>query len=212
MYKRQNWLRSYRPEELFAQDGALLPEIAAMAPQGEKRMSANPITNGGSVLRDLMLPDFRDHAVELTSPGQPFSEATSVLGGYLREVMRRNPETFRLFGPDETASNRLQAVYEVTDKQWNAEYHPSDAEDPMARAGRVLEMLSEHQCQGWLEGYLLTGRHGMLNSYEAFVHIVDSMVNQHAKWYKVTNQLEWRRPLASLNYLCLLYTSPSPRD
>ena len=196
-----NWLRSYRPEELFAQDGALFPEIAAMAPQGEKRMSANPITNGGSVLRDLMLPDFRDHAVELTSPGQPFSEATSVLGGYLREVMRRNPETFRLFGPDETASNRLQAVYEVTDKQWNAEYHPSDAEDPMARAGRVLEMLSEHQCQGWLEGYLLTGRHGMLNSYEAFVHIVDSMVNQHAKWYKVTNQLEWRRPLASLNYL-----------
>ncbi|MDN5688212.1 MAG: phosphoketolase family protein, partial [Brachybacterium sp.] len=195
------WLRSYRPEELFDEDGRLLESIAETAPQAELRMSANPSTNGGSVLVPLRLPDFREHAVDVPHPGGTVAEATRVLGSWLGDVIRDNPHNFRIFGPDETASNRLQAVYERTDKQWNAEIEPHDRQEHLARAGRVMEVLSEHQCQGWLEGYLLTGRHGVFSSYEAFIHIVDSMVNQHAKWLKVTNELEWRRPLASLNYL-----------
>ncbi|MFX4271931.1 phosphoketolase family protein [Propionibacteriaceae bacterium Y1685] len=197
----ESWLTSYRPDELFTDTGALDPDIAALAPSGELRMSANPHTNGGAVLKGLRLPDFRDFAVQVEKHGAPMAESTKILGAYLEEVIRLNPDNFRIFGPDETASNRLQAVYEATDKQWNAEYEPIDDDDHLARAGRVMEMLSEHQCQGWLEGYLLTGRHGLINSYEAFIHIVDSMFNQHAKWLKVTNHLEWRRPLASLNYL-----------
>ncbi|MCW1804406.1 phosphoketolase [Brachybacterium squillarum] len=195
------WLRSYRAEELFDEDGALRPEIAAAAPTGTHRMSANPITNGGAVLRALRLPAFQDYAVDVPRPGGSISEPTRVLGDWLRDVVAQNPDNFRIFGPDETASNRLQAVYDVTDKQWNADFVPEDLEEHLARSGRVMEMLSEHQCQGWLEGYLLTGRHGLFSSYEAFIHIVDSMVNQHAKWLKVTNEIEWRRPLASLNYL-----------
>jgi len=195
------WLRSYRPEELFDEDGRIRPEIRDLAPAPELRMSANPSTNGGEVLTALRLPDFRDYAVDVPSPGGSVSEPTRVLGTWLRDVITDNPHNFRIFGPDETASNRLQAVYDVTAKQWNAEYVPDDADDPMAPEGRVMEMLSEHQCEGWLEGYLLTGRHGLFNSYEAFIHIIDSMVNQHAKWLKVTNEIEWRRPIASLNYL-----------
>ncbi|MDO5699534.1 MAG: phosphoketolase family protein, partial [Dermatophilus congolensis] len=174
------WLKSYKAEELFDSEGKLMPEIAALAPEGTLRMSANPVTNGGIVLKSLKLPDFRDYAVEVESPGAPITEATRRLGTYFRDVITANPDNFRIFGPDETASNRLQDVYEVTDKQWNAEYLPTDDDDHLARAGRVMEMLSEHQCQGWLEGYLLTGRHGMMSSYEAFIHIVDSMFNQHA--------------------------------
>ena len=195
------WLRSYRAEELFDETGRLREEIAALAPQGELRMSANPHTNGGLVLRDLRLPDWRDFGVDVQVPGAPITEATRELGSFLREVIRLNPDNFRIFGPDETASNRLQNVYEVTDKQWNAEYLPTDDDDHLAPTGRVMEMLSEHQCQGWLEGYLLTGRHGVMSSYEAFIHIIDSMFNQHAKWLKVTNDIPWRRPVASLNYL-----------
>lgn len=196
-----SWLRSYRPEELFDAEGRLREEIAATAPTGPLRMSANPSTNGGSVLAPLRLPDIRDYAVEVSGPGVTVAEATKVLGTWLRDVIAQNPTTFRMFGPDETASNRLQAVYEATDKQWNARLEEHDRSEHLARTGRVMEVLSEHQCQGWLEGYLLTGRHGIFSSYEAFIHIVDSMVNQHAKWLKVTNELEWRRPLASLNYL-----------
>ncbi len=195
------WLRSYRPEELFDEDGRIRSEIRDLAPAPELRMSANPSTNGGEVLTALRLPDFRDYAVDVPSPGGSISEPTRVLGSWLRDVITDNPHNFRIFGPDETASNRLQAVYDVTAKQWDAEYVPDDADDPMAPEGRVMEMLSEHQCEGWLEGYLLTGRHGLFNSYEAFIHIIDSMVNQHAKWLKVTNEIEWRRPIASLNYL-----------
>jgi xylulose-5-phosphate/fructose-6-phosphate phosphoketolase len=197
----EGWLQSYRPEELFDENGSVREDILALAPQGPLRMSDNPHGNGGLLLKDLRLPDFRDFAVDVPVPGGSISEATRVLGQYLTEVIRRNPDNFRIFGPDETASNRLQAVFEVTDKQWNAEYLPTDADDHLARAGRVMEMLSEHQCQGWLEGYLLTGRHGLITSYEAFIHIVDSMFNQHAKWLKVTNHIPWRRPIASLNYL-----------
>lgn len=193
------WLRSYRPEELFDATGRLVDDVAALAPTGTLRMSATPHANGGLLLRDLRLPDFRDFAVQLESPGGSIVEATRVLGQWLAAVVEANPETFRVFGPDETASNRLQAVFEVTDKQWNAEILPQD--DNLARVGRVVEMLSEHQCQGWLEGYLLTGRHGVFSCYEAFIHIIDSMVNQHAKWLKVTNDIPWRRPIASLNYL-----------
>ena len=194
-----DWLRSYRPEELFEQDGALRPDLAALAPEGDRRMSANPHANGGLLLRDLRLPDFRDFAVEVDAPGATSSEATRVLGEMLREVIRLNPATFRLFGPDETASNRLQAVFETTDKAWSARTLPTD--EHLAPDGRVLEILSEHTCQGWLEGYLLTGRHGLFNCYEAFIHIVDSMFNQHAKWLKSTREIPWRRPIASLNYL-----------
>jgi xylulose-5-phosphate/fructose-6-phosphate phosphoketolase len=195
----EEWLRSYRPEELFDDRGALREELASVAPRGERRMSANPKTNGGLVLRDLELPDFREFAVAVEEPGAETAEATRVLGRWLEEVIRANPDNFRIFGPDETASNRLDAVYGVTDKQWEAAVEPTD--EHLAPSGRVVEMLSEHQCQGWLEGYLLTGRHGLFNCYEAFIHIVDSMLNQHAKWLKVTRGIPWRRPLASLNYL-----------
>jgi xylulose-5-phosphate/fructose-6-phosphate phosphoketolase len=195
----EDWMRSYRPDELFDGDGRLIPELAGLAPRGERRISANPNTNGGSVLRDLVLPDFRDFAVNVAAPGTGHSEATRVLGRYLAEVMRRNRDNFRLFGPDETASNRLDAVYEATAKQWDATRLPVD--EHLAPEGQVVEVLSEHLCQGWLEGYLLTGRHGMFNCYEAFIHLVDSMVNQHAKWLKTTRDITWRQPLASLNYL-----------
>ncbi|NVN48405.1 phosphoketolase family protein [Mycolicibacterium hippocampi] len=196
-----DWLAGYRADELFDADGTLLPDIAELAPQGQLRMSDNPHTNGGLLLKDLRLPDFRDFAVDVPAPGASVSEATRVLGGWLTEVIRRNPDNFRIFGPDETASNRLQAVFEATDKQWNAELLGPEVDEHLARAGRVVEMLSEHQCQGWLEGYLLTGRHGLFNCYEAFIHIIDSMFNQHAKWLKVTDHIPWRRPIASLNYL-----------
>ncbi len=193
------WMRSYRPEQLFDGDGALVADLADLPPKGYRRMSANPHANGGLLLDDLTLPDFRDYAVEVATPATTSSEATKVLGGYLRDVVRANPRSFRIFGPDETASNRLQAVFEATDRQWEAELLPTD--DHLAPEGRVMEVLSEHQCQGWLEGYLLTGRHGLFNCYEAFIHIVDSMFNQHAKWLKSTRAIPWRRPLASLNYL-----------
>jgi len=193
------WLRSYRAEELFDDGGSLVPELAAAAPEGDRRMSANPNANGGEVLRDLVLPDFRDYAVPVDRPGTTSSEATRVLGAFLRDVIARNPETFRLFGPDETASNRLGAVFETTSRAWDAETAPTD--EGLAPDGRVMEILSEHMCQGWLEGYLLTGRHGLFNCYEAFIHIIDSMFNQHAKWLKVTRGIPWRRPIASLNYL-----------
>jgi xylulose-5-phosphate/fructose-6-phosphate phosphoketolase len=195
----ESWMRSYQPEELFDANGSLIPELAALPPQGRRRMSANPVANGGALLRDLDLPDFRDYAVDVPNPGATIAEATRVLGTYLRDVIDRNRTTFRMVGPDETASNRLGAAFEVTDRTWVAETLPTD--DHLAPDGRVMEILSEHQCQGWLEGYLLTGRHGVFNCYEAFIHIVDSMFNQHAKWLKVTNDLAWRRPIASLNYV-----------
>ncbi len=195
----ESWLRSYRPDELFDEGGALVAELAELPPKGQRRMSANPHTNGGLELKDLSLPDFRDYAVEVARPGVTFTEPTRVLGEFLRDIIVRNPERFRLFGPDETASNRLSAVFEATDRTWNA--NTIDGDDHLARAGRVMEVLSEHQCQGWLEGYLLTGRHGLFNCYEAFIHIIDSMFNQHAKWLKTTRGIPWRRPIASLNYL-----------
>ena len=195
----EQWMRSYRPEELFDQSGALRPELAALAPEGERRMGANPHANGGLLLHDLELPDFRSYAVEVPAPTASVSEPTRVLGAFLRDVIRLNPRCFRLMGPDETASNRLTDVFEVTDRAWDAELLPGD--DHLAPDGRVMEVLSEHLCEGWLEGYLLTGRHGLFNSYEAFIHIVDSMFNQHAKWLKVTRGIAWRRPIASLNYL-----------
>jgi xylulose-5-phosphate/fructose-6-phosphate phosphoketolase len=195
----EEWMHSYRPEELFTAEGRLRPELARLAPVGERRMSANPHANGGILLRDLVLPDFRSYGVEVTRPGASLSEATRVLGTFLRDVIRSNPDNFRLVGPDETASNRLQAVFEATDKTWLEPVTPLD--EHLGPGGRVMEVLSEHLCQGWLEGYLLTGRHGLFNCYEAFIHIVDSMVNQHAKWLKVTNHIPWRRPIASLNYL-----------
>ncbi|WP_026256029.1 phosphoketolase [Mycobacterium sp. 155] len=193
------WLRSYRPEELFDETGALREELRAAAPTGNRRMSANPHANGGLLLRDLDLPDFTDYAVAVDRPGTETAEATRVLGGFLRDVITRNPDRFRLMGPDETASNRLASVFESTDRAWLAEIEPGD--DHLAPDGRVMEVLSEHLCQGWLEGYLLTGRHGLFNCYEAFVHIVDSMLNQHAKWLFSSSHLPWRRPIASLNYL-----------
>jgi xylulose-5-phosphate/fructose-6-phosphate phosphoketolase len=195
----ESWMRSYRPGELFDERGTPVSELRALPPIGDRRMSANPNTNGGLLLHDLVMPDFRDYAVEVPKPAVSFSEATRVLGGFLRDVIRRNPDTFRLFGPDETDSNRLSAVFEATDRQWDAQRLPGD--EHLAPEGRVIEVLSEHLCQGWLEGYLLTGRHGLFNCYEAFIHIVDSMFNQHAKWLKVTRQIPWRRPIASLNYL-----------
>jgi xylulose-5-phosphate/fructose-6-phosphate phosphoketolase len=193
------WLRSYRPEELFDEAGALVPELAALPPKGARRMSANPVANGGLLLRDLELPDFRTYAVAVDRPGTTSSEATKVAGAYLRDVISANPDNFRIFGPDETASNRLGAVFEATDKVWQADILPVD--EHLGRHGQVMEVLSEHLCQGWLEGYLLTGRHGLFDCYEAFIHIVDAMLNQHAKWLKVTRELEWREPIASLNYL-----------
>ncbi len=201
LHELERWMRSYRPEELFDKGGRLLPELAALAPRGERRMGANPHTNGGLLLRDLRLPDFRDYAVNVPAPGAVDAEDTRVLGRFLRDVVRDNQEgrNFRIWGPDETISNRLTAVFEKTSRQWDAATLPTD--EYLAPEGRVIEVLSEHQCQGMLEGYLLTGRHGVFNSYEAFVHIVDSMFNQHAKWLKVTLALPWRRRIASLNYL-----------
>jgi xylulose-5-phosphate/fructose-6-phosphate phosphoketolase len=197
----EQWMKSYRPEELFDAGGTLRRDLAELAPEGARRMGANPNANGGLLLRDLACPDFRQYAVEVPQPGAVDAEDTRVLGRFLRDVIKLNqhPRIFRLFGPDETNSNRLNAVFETTERQWMAERIPGD--DHLAPQGSVMEVLSEHQCQGWLEGYLLTGRHGVFNSYEAFVHIVDSMFNQHAKWLEVTRQIPWRRPLASLNYL-----------
>jgi xylulose-5-phosphate/fructose-6-phosphate phosphoketolase len=195
----ESWLLSYRPEELFDENGSLIAELAALPPKDERRMSANPHANGGLLLRDLLLPDFRQYGVAGSKPGTTLSEATKALGVFLRDVIVANPSNFRLFGPDEVASNRLQPVFEVTDRQWEAETLVTD--DHLALQGRVMEVLSEHQCQGWLEGYLLTGRHGLFTSYEAFIHIIDSMFNQHAKWLKVTKNIHWRSQVASLNYL-----------
>ena len=197
----EQWMRSYRPEELFDEKGKLFEELAALAPKGNRRMGANPHTNGGLLLQDLVLPDFEKYAVDVTTPGAVLAADTQILGNFLRDVMVLNKEArnFRIFGPDETLSNRLGAVFEVTNRQWNA--RTQDGDEFLATDGRVMEMLSEHQCEGWIEGYLLTGRHGVFNSYEAFIHIVDSMFNQHAKWLKVTLKLPWRRKLASLNYL-----------
>jgi xylulose-5-phosphate/fructose-6-phosphate phosphoketolase len=196
----EDWMRSYRPQELFDAAGAPVAEIADLAPVGDRRMSANPAANGGLLREPLRLPDFRDYAVDVAAPGAVDRESTAVLGTWLADVIRMNPTNFRIFGPDETASNRLApAIYEATDKQWNGILE--DGDPNMARAGRVMEMLSEHQCQGWLEGYLLTGRHGLFDCYEAFVHIVDSMFNQHAKWLESSKRIPWRRPVASFNYL-----------
>jgi len=195
----EDWMRSYRPAELFDGGGRLRPEIRALAPSGTRRMSANPHANGGLLRRSLRLPDLRSHAVDVDRPGGTIHEATRVLGRYLVDVVRDNPDSFRIFGPDETASNRLDAVYEVTDKVFAGRIEAVD--EHLAPTGRVVEMLSEHTCQGWLEGYLLTGRHGLFSCYEAFIHIVDSMLNQHAKWLKTTRTLEWRPPISSLNYL-----------
>jgi xylulose-5-phosphate/fructose-6-phosphate phosphoketolase len=193
------WMRSYRAGELFDGSGTLVPDVAQLAPRGDRRMSANPHANGGLLLRELQLPDFRDYAVTVTKPGVDAAEGTRVLGRFLRDVIKENPSNFRLFGPDETESNRLTAVYEVTSKAFEGSIGPGD--NHLAPAGRVVEVLSEHMCEGWLEGYLLTGRHGLFNCYEAFVHIIDSMFNQHAKWLKVCHDIPWRRPVASLNYL-----------
>ena len=195
----EEWMRSYRPEDLFDENGTLRTALRALAPEGERRMSANPNANGGVLLRELDLPDFRAYAVDVPVPAVESSEATRVLGVFLRDVIARNRDRFRLMGPDETASNRLTAVFDVTDKVWDAITLPGD--DHLSPDGRVMEVLSEHLCQGWLEGYLLTGRHGLFNCYEAFIHIIDSMFNQHAKWLKTTRDIPWRRPIASLNYL-----------
>ncbi len=197
----EDWMRSYRPEELFDENGKLVPELADLAPKRERRMGANPIANGGLLLKDLRMPDFRDYAVDVPTPGTTISEATRVLGQMLRDVMKLNADSrnFRVVGPDETASNRLTALFEVTDRTSTAEILPND--DHVNPEGRVMEVLSEHMCEGWLEGFLLTGRHGFFSCYEAFIHIIDSMFNQHAKWLKVTKKIPWRRPIASLNYL-----------
>ena len=195
----EKWLESYRPRELFDKAGKFRPELAELAPKGARRMSANPHANGGLLLRDLRLPDFRDYAVKLPKPGGVNAEATRVQGGFIRDVVKLNPQTFRVFSPDETASNRWGAVFEVTNRCSTAEIIATD--EHVAPDGRVMEVLSEHQCEGWLEGYLLTGRHGFFSCYEAFIHIIDSMFNQHAKWLDVANEIAWRRPIASLNYL-----------
>ncbi len=197
----EEWMKSYRPQELFDTDGKPRPEIAALAPTGTRRMGANPHANGGLLLKPLHLPDYHDYAVAVTQPGADLGEATRQMGRYLRDVMKLNLEAanFRVMGPDETASNRLSALFEVTDRVWMA--RALDYDDHLAPDGRVMEILSEHTCQGWLEGYLLTGRHGLFSCYEAFVHIVDSMFNQHAKWLKVCNEIPWRADIASLNIL-----------
>jgi xylulose-5-phosphate/fructose-6-phosphate phosphoketolase len=197
----EDWMRSYRPEELFDEHGKFREEFAALAPTGHRRMGSNPHANGGELLQPLTMPHFRDYAVAVPTPGRVKAEATRVLGTLLRDVMKLNlgKQNFRLFGPDETASNRLEAVYEVSGKEWMANVEPVDID--LSTDGRVMEMLSEHMCEGWLEGYLLTGRHGLFSCYEAFIHIVDSMFNQHAKWLKVSKQIPWRAPIASLNYL-----------
>ncbi len=195
----EEWMKSYKAEELFSDAGKLRPEIAALAPHGDRRMSANPHANGGVLLRDLHMPDFRDYATDVDVPGTKLAEATRIAGAFLRDIIRMNPDNFRLVGPDETASNRLTAVFEATDRVFTGTILPTD--DHITHEGRVMEVLSEHLCQGWLEGYLLTGRHGLFNCYEAFIHIIDSMFNQHAKWLKTTRHIPWRRPIASLNYL-----------
>ena len=197
----ETWMKSYTPEELFNQDGSIKFGVSEVIPEGEKRMGSTPHANGGVLLKDLRLPEFRDYAVEVLKPGKVNGEATRVLGSFLRDTMTKNKEArnFRLFGPDETESNRLGNVYEVTGKQWHGSYRDSDTN--LVHDGRVMEILSEHTCEGWLEGYLLSGRHGLISCYEAFIHIIDSMVNQHAKWMKTTNTIPWRRPVASLNYL-----------
>lgn len=197
----EQWMRSYKPEELFDTNGTLIPELAELAPRGQRRMGDNPHANGGLLLRDLKMPDFRNYAVEVDKPGAVVAEATKVTGKFLRDVMKLNSDrrNFRIVGPDETKSNRLDAVFEATDRTWDAEILPED--ENLSPDGRVMEILSEHTCEGWLEGYLLTGRHGFFSCYEAFIHIVDSMFNQHAKWLKTTRHIPWRRPIASLNYL-----------
>ncbi|MUL35216.1 phosphoketolase family protein [Gloeocapsopsis dulcis] len=197
----EEWMKSYKPEELFDENGTFVAELAELAPTGDRRMGANPHANGGLLLKDLRMPDFRDYAVEITKAGTTIAEATRVAGRFLRDVMRLNADTrnFRIMGPDETASNRIDAVLEATDRMWNAEILPED--EHISPDGRVMEVLSENMCQGWLEGYLLTGRHGFFSCYEAFIHIIDSMFNQHAKWLKTTRHIPWRRPIASLNYL-----------
>ncbi len=198
----ESWMKSYRPEELFDETGRLIPELQQLAPQGNRRIGANPHANGGVLLKNLRMPNFRDYAVDVSQPGQVVGEATRVMGEFLRDVMKRNmnQRNFRIMGPDETASNRLSALFEVTDRAWMGETISED--DHLSPDGRVMEILSEHTCQGWLEGYLLTGRHGLFSCYEAFIHIIDSMFNQHAKWLKVTSkEIPWRRPIASLNYL-----------
>jgi len=197
----EQWMKSYKPEELFDTDGKLIPELAELAPKGARRMGSNPHANGGLLLKDLVMPDFRNYAVSVTKPGVQSAESTKVLGTFLRDVMKLNEASgnFRVFGPDETASNRLDALYEVTDKVWMERLLPTD--EHLSPDGRVMEVLSEHMCQGWLEGYLLTGRHGFFSCYEGFIHIVDSMFNQHAKWLKTTRDIPWRRPISSLNYL-----------
>jgi xylulose-5-phosphate/fructose-6-phosphate phosphoketolase len=198
----EEWMKSYKPQELFDENGTLIPELRELAPQGMRRMGSNPHANGGLLLKDLRMPDFRDYGVDVPRPGATLSEATRVLGYFLRDVMEMNLDraNFRVFGPDETASNRLQAIYDASGKAWMGDIEPID--ENQSENGRVMEILSEHTCQGWLEGYLLTGRHGLFSCYEAFIHIVDSMFNQHAKWLKVTrDEIPWRRPIASLNYL-----------
>jgi xylulose-5-phosphate/fructose-6-phosphate phosphoketolase len=197
----EDWMKGYKPEELFDENGKLLDELAELAPKGQRRMGDNPHANGGILLRDLKMPDFRDYAIEVTNPGTTYAEATRVMGQFLRDVMKRNQESrnFRIVGPDETASNRWGDVFEATDRAWMDETFSYD--DHLSPDGRVLEMLSEHTCQGWLEGYLLTGRHGFFSCYEAFIHLVDSMFNQHAKWLESCRHIGWRRPIASLNYL-----------
>ena len=198
----ESWMRSYKPEELFDHNGRLITELAELAPKGDRRMGANPHANGGILLHDLRMPDFNDHAVHVASPGAVEGHDTQVLGAFLRDVSKMNQDqrNFRIFGPDETLSNLLGAVFEVTNRQWDARQVSND--EFLAPQGQVLDsMLSEHQCEGWLEGYLLTGRHGLFNSYEAFIRIIDSMFSQHAKWLKVCRELPWRRPISSLNYL-----------
>jgi xylulose-5-phosphate/fructose-6-phosphate phosphoketolase len=197
----EKWMKSYKPQELFDQTGKLIPELAELAPKGERRMGANPVANGGKLLRDLKMPDFREYAVAVPSPGSVNGEATRVMGAFLRDVLKLNAEArnFRVFGPDETESNRLGACFEATDRVFTGEILKTD--EHLSPDGRVMEVLSEHLCQGWLEGYLLTGRHGFFSCYEAFIHIIDAMFNQHAKWLKVTRHIPWRRPIASLNYL-----------
>jgi xylulose-5-phosphate/fructose-6-phosphate phosphoketolase len=197
----EEWMKSYKAEELFDENGLLIPELAELAPKGNRRMGANPHANGGQLLRPLTMPDFRDYAIEIPEPGRILGEATKVLGQFLRDVAKMNAKyrNFRVFGPDETASNRLSALFDTTERQWMAKILPED--EHLAPEGRVMEILSEHTCQGWLEGYLLTGRHGFFSCYEAFIHIVDSMFNQHAKWLKTCMELPWREPVASLNYL-----------